>query len=71
MKFISQKLAVSGPIHPEFEGVPVPIYLPFGFFPIAQGRHSGILLRSYSERAVWDSAWRGWAITKLSVIILM
>lgn len=43
MKFISQKLAVSGPIHPEFEGVPVPLYLPFGFFPISQGRHSGIL----------------------------
>jgi LptD protein len=43
MKFVSQKLAVSGPIHPEFEGVPVPIYLPFGFFPISRGRHSGIL----------------------------
>ena len=43
MKFISQKLAVSGPIHPEFEGVPVPIYLPFGLFPISQGRHSGFL----------------------------
>lgn len=43
MKIISQKLAVSGPVHPEFEGVPVPIYLPFGFFPISQGRHSGLL----------------------------
>jgi LPS-assembly protein len=43
MKLVSQKLAVSGPIHPEFEGVPVPIYLPFGFFPISQGRHSGLL----------------------------
>ena len=48
MKFISQKLAVSGPIHPEFEGVPVPIYLPFGFFPISQGRHSGILAPQFS-----------------------
>ena len=48
MKFISQKLAVSGPIHPEFEGVPVPIYLPFGLFPIAQGRHSGILPPQFS-----------------------
>ena len=43
MKMVSQKLAVSGPIHPEFEGVPVPIYLPFGFFPLSQGRHSGML----------------------------
>ncbi len=43
MKLVNQKLAVSGPIHPEFEGVPVPIYLPFGYFPISQGRHSGLL----------------------------
>lgn len=43
MKLVSQKLAVTGPIHPEFEGVPVPIYLPFGFFPLSQGRHSGLL----------------------------
>ncbi|HUR10127.1 MAG TPA: putative LPS assembly protein LptD, partial [Flavitalea sp.] len=43
LKLINQKLAVTGPVHPEFEGVPVPIYLPFGFFPISQGRHSGIL----------------------------
>ena len=43
MKVISQKLAVSGPAHPEFEGVPIPIYIPFGFYPLSQGRHSGIL----------------------------
>ncbi len=43
MKVINQKLAVSGPAHLEFEGVPVPIYLPFGFYPLSQGRHSGLL----------------------------
>jgi len=43
MKVINKKLAVSGPAHPEFEGVPVPIYLPFGFYPLSQGRHSGFL----------------------------
>lgn len=43
MKLVNKKLAVSGPIHPEFEGVPIPIYLPFGFFPLSQGRHSGFL----------------------------
>lgn len=43
MKVVTQKLAVSGPAHPEFEGVPVPIYLPFGFYPLSQGRHSGLL----------------------------
>ena len=43
IKFINNKMAITGPVHPEFEGVPVPIYLPFGIFPIARGRHSGIL----------------------------
>ncbi|MBK8952974.1 MAG: LPS-assembly protein LptD [Chitinophagaceae bacterium] len=43
MKVINQKLAVSGPAHPEFEGVPVPLWLPFGFYPLSRGRHSGIL----------------------------
>src|SRR5688572_21572643 len=26
-KFVNEKIAVTGPVHPEFEGVPVPIYL--------------------------------------------
>ncbi|MFM7839802.1 MAG: putative LPS assembly protein LptD, partial [Chitinophagaceae bacterium] len=43
MKLVNQKLAVTGPIHPEFEGVPLPIYLPFGIFPLSTGRHSGLL----------------------------
>ena len=43
LKLINKKFAISGPIHPEFEGVPVPLYLPFGFFPISDGRHSGML----------------------------
>lgn len=43
MKLVNKKLAVTGPVHPEFEGVPVPIYIPFGIFPLSQGRHSGML----------------------------
>lgn len=43
LKVINNKLAVSGPTHPEFEKVPIPIYLPFGYFPMSQGRHSGFL----------------------------
>ena len=42
-KFINNKVAITGPIHPEFEGIPIPIYLPFGIFPLNPGRHSGIL----------------------------
>lgn len=48
MKLVNQKLAVSGPIHPEFEGVPVPVYIPFGFFPLSQGRHSGIIAPQFT-----------------------
>ncbi len=43
LKIINQKMAVSGPASPEFEGVPVPIYLPFGIFPLNRGRQSGLL----------------------------
>jgi LPS-assembly protein len=48
MKVISKKLAVSGPAHPEFEGVPIPVWLPFGFYPLSQGRHSGFLPPQFS-----------------------
>jgi LPS-assembly protein len=43
MKLINNKLAVSGPAYPEFEGVPVPVGIPFGIFPLNRNRHSGFL----------------------------
>lgn len=48
IKFISQKVAISGPVHPEIEGVPLPVYLPFGIYPLTQGRHSGILAPAFT-----------------------
>lgn len=48
IKFINKKMAFTGPVHPEFEGVPVPIILPFGIYPLTQGRHSGLLAPSFS-----------------------
>lgn len=48
IKFITNKMAFTGPVHPEFEGVPVPIILPFGIFPLSEGRHSGFLAPSFS-----------------------
>ena len=48
IKFIKNKFAVTGPVHPEFEGVPVPIILPFGLFPLSQGRHSGLLAPTFN-----------------------
>ena len=47
MKIINKKLAVSGPAFPEFEGVPLPIGLPFGLFPLNRGRHSGFLAPTF------------------------
>ena len=46
-KFINKKWAFTGPVHPEFEGVPLPISLPFGIFPLTQGVHSGLLAPSF------------------------
>lgn len=44
IKYITQKMAVTGPVGVEFENVPVlPVVLPFGLFPLQQGRHSGFL----------------------------
>ncbi|RYF86594.1 MAG: LPS-assembly protein LptD [Chitinophagaceae bacterium] len=48
MKVISNNIAVSGPTHPEFEGIPIPIYLPFGIYPLSQGRHSGLLAPQFT-----------------------
>ena len=47
IKFINDKFAVTGPVHPEFEGVPIPIYLPFGIYPMYNGRHSGLMAPSF------------------------
>lgn len=46
-KIVNKKLAVTGAVHPEFDSVPVPIYLPFGFYPLYQGRHSGVMSPSF------------------------
>ncbi|HEU5164489.1 MAG TPA: putative LPS assembly protein LptD [Chitinophagaceae bacterium] len=48
IKVVNNKVAITGPIHPEFEGVPIPLYLPFGFFPMNKGRHSGILAPTFT-----------------------
>lgn len=48
MKIITNKIGVSGPTFPEFEGVPFPIGIPFGIFPLATGRHSGLMAPAFS-----------------------
>ncbi|GAB3009619.1 putative LPS assembly protein LptD [Niabella terrae] len=46
-KIVNKKLAVTGAVRPEFDSVPVPVYLPFGFYPLYQGRHSGFMAPSF------------------------
>ncbi|HEX8315747.1 MAG TPA: putative LPS assembly protein LptD [Flavisolibacter sp.] len=48
MKVISNDIAISGPTHPEFEGIPIPLYLPFGIYPLSQGRHSGFMAPTFT-----------------------
>ncbi|RFM27097.1 putative LPS assembly protein LptD [Deminuibacter soli] len=49
VKIINNKLAVSGPAFPEFEGVPMPVAIPFGIYPMSTGRHSGLLPPQYTS----------------------
>ena len=48
MKIITDKIGVSGPTFPEFEGVPFPVGIPFGIFPLTTGRHSGLMAPAFS-----------------------
>lgn len=43
MKIINNKMGIAGPSFPEFEGVPMPIGIPFGIFPLTKGRSGGLL----------------------------
>lgn len=56
IKFINKKFAVTGPVHPEFEGVPIPVVLPFGIYPMYQGRHSGLIAPTFTSTAQYGLA---------------
>ncbi|MCI5081801.1 MAG: hypothetical protein MRY78_08920 [Saprospiraceae bacterium] len=62
-KVIPNKLVVVGPSNLELMGVPTPLWLPFGFFPITQGRRTGLLFpRDYEYSQQWGFGLRdvGW-----------
>ncbi len=65
VKFINQKMAFTGPVHPEFEGVPIPIVLPFGIYPLKQGRHSGILAPTFTANEQLGLALEGMGYYKV------
>jgi LPS-assembly protein len=65
VKFINKKMAFTGPVHPEFEGVPVPVVLPFGLFPLKQGRHSGLIAPTFTANAELGLALEGLGYYKI------
>lgn len=65
IKFINKKMAFTGPVHPEFEGVPVPIILPFGIYPLTQGRHSGLIAPSFTANDQMGLALEGLGYYKI------
>lgn len=59
-KVIPNKLAVIGPSHIEVMGVPTPLWLPFGFFPLKSGKQTGLLFpRDYESSGQWGFGLRG------------
>ncbi len=42
---------VFGPAHPVIEGVPIPVFLPFGFIPQKPQRATGMLMPTFGEEA--------------------
>lgn len=48
-KVIPQKKVIIGPAYLVMEDVPLPFAVPEGFFPLTQGRSSGIIIPSYGE----------------------
>jgi len=43
-KKIGEKLIVVGPSNLEVAGIPTPLWLPFGFFPIPKGKQGGLII---------------------------
>ena len=65
MKMISNKIGVSGPAFPEFEGVPVPIGIPFGIYPLNRGRHSGFLPPQFASNEQYGLGLEGLGFYKV------
>ena len=59
VKLINKKMAFTGPVHPEMEGVPLPIVLPFGIYPLSQGRHSGFIAPNFTANQQLGLAMEG------------
>jgi len=50
-KMIPEKKIISGPAYIVIEDVPLPLFIPFGFFPNTRSRASGIIIPEYGEES--------------------
>lgn len=48
-KVIPGKKIITGPAYLTIEGVPTPLFIPFGIFPNEKGQRSGIVIPTYGE----------------------
>jgi hypothetical protein len=64
-KIIPQKLVVVGPSNIEIMGIPTPLWLPFGFFPLTEGQSGGLIFpKDYEYSPQWGYGLRnvGWYV---------
>ncbi|MFK7810121.1 MAG: putative LPS assembly protein LptD [Saprospiraceae bacterium] len=62
-KVVPNKVVVVGPSNIELGGVPTPIWLPFGFFPLKLGERTGLIFPrnyEYSDRLGYGLRGVGW-----------
>ena len=62
-KIVQDKVAIVGPSNIEVGGIPTPLWLPFGFFPMTQGQRTGLIFpRDYEFSESWGFGLRnvGW-----------
>ena len=62
-KVIPDKLVVIGPSNIEIMGIPTPLWLPFGFFPLTEGQSGGLIFpKDYEYSPSWGYGLRniGW-----------
>lgn len=52
VKMVPGKVMVTGPANLWVGDVPTPLYLPFGIFPVKQGKRSGLVLPEYGQDAI-------------------
>jgi lipopolysaccharide assembly outer membrane protein LptD (OstA) len=51
IKVVPDRVIASGPANIYIEGVPTPLFLPFGLFPISKRQRSGFILPTYTVEA--------------------